>query len=103
MTAAVPLSRAQVCDNAVLAFKAGKIEQAAQLARECIDGGTVSGDAYKLSVRVVNPADNKTLLSWDTEAKNKDAAKQVLEYIGTGAAEAMFASPEQMVVQEVSA
>lgn len=48
MIVAVQPSQAQVCDNAVLAFKAGKIEQAAQLARECIDGGTVSGDAYKL-------------------------------------------------------
>src|SRR5512143_3344758 len=38
----------QICDNASLAFKAGQIERAAQLARECIDSGTVSSDAYKL-------------------------------------------------------
>ncbi len=48
MIAGIQPAQGQVCDSAVLAFKAGKIEQAAQLARECIDGGTVSGDAYKL-------------------------------------------------------
>jgi tetratricopeptide (TPR) repeat protein len=48
MVVVIQPSRAQVCDNAVLSFKAGQIERAAQLARECIDGGTVSGDAYKL-------------------------------------------------------
>jgi serine/threonine protein kinase/tetratricopeptide (TPR) repeat protein len=42
-----------------------------------------SGDAYKLSVRVVNPADNRTLLEWDTEAKNKDS---VLAAVGKAAA-----------------
>jgi tetratricopeptide (TPR) repeat protein len=41
------------------------------------------GDAYKLSVRVVNPADNKTLAEWDTEAKNRDS---VLEAVGKAAA-----------------
>ena len=41
-------AHAQVCGSAVLAFKAGQIERAAQLARECIDSGTVSSDAYKL-------------------------------------------------------
>jgi tetratricopeptide (TPR) repeat protein len=41
-------ARAQVCDDAVLAFKAGEIDRAAQLAQECIDRGTVSSDAYKL-------------------------------------------------------
>jgi len=48
MASLIQPSCAQVCDSAVLAFKAGQIERAAQLARECIDGGTVSGDAYKL-------------------------------------------------------
>jgi tetratricopeptide (TPR) repeat protein len=48
IVASIQPAQAQVCDNAVVAFKAGKIEQAAQLARECIDSGTVSGDAYKL-------------------------------------------------------
>jgi serine/threonine protein kinase/tetratricopeptide (TPR) repeat protein len=42
-----------------------------------------SGDAYKLKVRVVNPTDNKTLLEWDTEAKNKDS---VLAAVGKAAA-----------------
>jgi serine/threonine protein kinase/tetratricopeptide (TPR) repeat protein len=42
-----------------------------------------SGDAYKLSVRVVNPADDKTLLEWDTEATNKDS---VLAAVGKAAA-----------------
>jgi tetratricopeptide (TPR) repeat protein len=44
----VSAARAQVCDAAVAAFKAGQMERAAQLARQCIDSGTVSGDAYKL-------------------------------------------------------
>jgi tetratricopeptide (TPR) repeat protein len=48
MALLVEPARAQVCDTAVVAFKAGQIERAAQLARECIDSGTVSGDAYKL-------------------------------------------------------
>jgi len=42
-----------------------------------------NGDAYKLTVRVVNPADNKTLLAWDTQARNKDA---VLAAVGKAAA-----------------
>ncbi len=32
----------------MLAFKAHEIEKAAELARQCIEGGTVSSDAYKL-------------------------------------------------------
>ena len=48
MALLVEPARAQVCDTAVMAFKAGQIERAAQLARQCIDSGTVSGDAYKL-------------------------------------------------------
>jgi serine/threonine protein kinase/tetratricopeptide (TPR) repeat protein len=42
-----------------------------------------SGDVYKLTVRVVNPADNKTLLSWSTEAGNRDS---VLAAVGKAAA-----------------
>ena len=42
-----------------------------------------SGEAYSLTVRVVNPADNKTLLTWTTDAKNKDA---VLAAVGKAAA-----------------
>ena len=42
-----------------------------------------NGDAYKLTVRVVNPTDNKTLLTWDTEAGNKDS---VLAAVGKAAA-----------------
>ena len=42
-----------------------------------------NGDAYKLTVRVVNPTDNKTLLTWDTEAQNKDS---VLAAVGKAAA-----------------
>jgi len=42
-----------------------------------------SGDAYSLTVRVVNPTDNKTLLTWTTDAANKDA---VLAAVGKAAA-----------------
>ena len=42
-----------------------------------------NGDAYKLTVRVVNPSDNTTLLTWDTEARNKDS---VLAAVGKAAA-----------------
>lgn len=42
-----------------------------------------TGDAYKLSVLVVNPGDNKTLLTWDTEAASKDV---VLAAVGKAAA-----------------
>jgi serine/threonine protein kinase/tetratricopeptide (TPR) repeat protein len=42
-----------------------------------------NGDAYKLSVRVVNPGDNKTMLTWDTEAASKDV---VLAAVGRAAA-----------------
>ena len=42
-----------------------------------------NGVAYKLSVRVVNPGDNKTLLAWDTQAASKDA---VLAAVGKAAA-----------------
>jgi tetratricopeptide (TPR) repeat protein len=42
-----------------------------------------NGDAYKLSVRVVNPADNKTIVTWDTEAASKDV---VLAAVGKAAA-----------------
>lgn len=38
------------------------------------------GGAYKLTVRVVDPAGNKTLLSWDTNVANRDA---VLGAVGT--------------------
>jgi tetratricopeptide (TPR) repeat protein len=48
MTSAGQPVRAQECESAVLAFKAGQIERAAELARKCIDSGTVSGDAHKL-------------------------------------------------------
>jgi len=41
------------------------------------------GDAYRLTVRVVNPSDNKTLLSWDTDARNQDS---VLAAVGKAAA-----------------
>jgi serine/threonine protein kinase/tetratricopeptide (TPR) repeat protein len=41
------------------------------------------GDAYTLTVRVVNPADNKTLLEWDTDARDKDS---VLAAVGKAAA-----------------
>ena len=41
-----------------------------------------NGDAYKLTVRLMNPTDNKTLLTWDTEAADKDA---VLGAVGMAA------------------
>jgi len=42
-----------------------------------------TGDAYRLTVRVVNPSDNATLLSWNTEATNRDS---VLAAVGKAAA-----------------
>ena len=58
--------------------------------REGVDrvlGGAIdkTADGYKLSLRIVNPADRKTLVSWDTTAAGKD---DVLAAVGKMAARA---------------
>ncbi len=58
--------------------------------REGVDrviGGAIdkAGNGYKLSLRIVNPADRKTLLAWDTTASGRD---DVLGAVGKMAARA---------------
>lgn len=42
------LSGGEACDSAVVAFRAGKIEHAAEMARLCIQKGGASSETYKL-------------------------------------------------------